>query len=381
MMPCTEPGSSAAARSATADPPPSERTPPHTRGSRPRGPRAPTAAPRAGRSDRGVPRAAPRSPRPRAVRARASSRSACRRPSPAAGRGARASPCTRRGAGRRVSSRSGRRGSRGGRRRPSADPRTPGRSGGARRGPRGSDARPRVRPPSPPSPASRSWVSPIRGRRWRATQRSLVLLRDQLGDAPVQLGRCLAVGIRLQDARLGFDHLAERPIAHPVAVGQAPALPPGDQVRHPLDVDEELVHQSALPDPGFADERHELRLGLMSRPIEGVSEQRELPLTTDERGVDPTGDVDAVVGSRLERLPDRDRGGLPLRLHGIADRYSIARSVARNVASPTRIPSTGAEVWSRPPCSPRPPRPSLRLRGGGHRARRAPRPCVTPTRT
>ena len=69
--------------------------------------------------------------------------------------------------------------------------------------------------------------------------------------------------------------------------------------------------------PGLADERHELRLGLMSGPIEGVSEQRELPLTPDERGVDPTGDVDAVVGSRLERLPDRDRRRLPLRLHGI----------------------------------------------------------------
>ena len=146
---------------------------------------------------------------------------------------------------------------------------------------------------------------------------TLVLLREQLRHAPVELGRRLAVGIGFQDARLGFHHLAERPIAHPVAVGQAPALPPGDQVRHPLDVDEELVHETALADPGFADERDELRLALMSCAIERVAEDRELAIATDERGVDATGDVDPVVGPGLDRLPDHDRVGFPLRFDGI----------------------------------------------------------------
>ena len=143
----------------------------------------------------------------------------------------------------------------------------------------------------------------------------LVLLGDQLGDAPVHLVRGLAIGVRLQDARLGLDHLAEGPIAHAVSVGQAPALSPGDQIRHPFDVDEELVHQAALPDTRLADQRDELWLGLMSRPIEGVPEEGELPLTPDERGVDATGDVDAVMGSRLDRLPRLHGIDLPLRLH------------------------------------------------------------------
>ena len=204
----------------------------------------------------------------------------------------------------------------------------------------------------------------------------LVLLRDQLGHAPVELVRRLAIGVRLQDARLGLDHLAERPIAHAVSVGQAPALSPGDQVRHPFDVDEELVHQAALPDARLADQRDELRLGLMSRSIEGVPEERELPLSPDERGVDATGDVDAVAGPRLDRLPGGHGLGLALRLdrlgRPVLDR-ALRRAVRRLAHEDPVDRRGGLEPGRRVHHVAR--GHALALRGGWRRARPAPRRC------
>jgi hypothetical protein len=58
---------------------------------------------------------------------------------------------------------------------------------------------------------------------------------------------------------------------------------------------EQLVHQTALPDTRLADQGDELRLVLVTRPVERVSQERQLAIAPDERGVDPPGDVDAIA--------------------------------------------------------------------------------------
>ena len=78
--------------------------------------------------------------------------------------------------------------------------------------------------------------------------------RDRLGELPLRL-----VGsVRLENAGLRLCHLAQRPVADPIAVGEAAALTPDDDVRVLVDDREQLGHDPALADPGDADERDEL---------------------------------------------------------------------------------------------------------------------------
>ena len=120
---------------------------------------------------RRAPRAAASIRRRKAARGRSSRRCACRRPSRAGVRGARAAPCTPPGAERRSPTRGGSRRSRGVRRRPSEDPRKRGRPGTARRVLRRSGARPRtLLRPVPRLPASP--LRPTSGRRWPSIQRA-----------------------------------------------------------------------------------------------------------------------------------------------------------------------------------------------------------------
>ena len=74
-----------------------------------------------------------------------------------------------------------------------------------------------------------------------------------LGDRLIELGgeRVLVVG--LQDPGLGLHDLSQRPEADPVAVGEAPAFPPGDEIRELIDVAGELAHQTRLAEPGLGD--------------------------------------------------------------------------------------------------------------------------------
>ena len=60
------------------------------------------------------------------------------------------------------------------------------------------------------------------------------------------------------DSGLRLDDLSERPQRHPVAVRQAAALTPGDELGIVLHDLTELVDEPALADAGHADERHEL---------------------------------------------------------------------------------------------------------------------------
>ena len=90
--------------------------------------------------------------------------------------------------------------------------------------------------------------------------------RPHVGEHPFRLARLgherrdgvreLAVRdlrrVGLEDARLRLRHLAERPEADALAVWQAAALAPGDQLGQRLDDREQLGDEPALADPGNA---------------------------------------------------------------------------------------------------------------------------------
>ena len=104
-----------------------------------------------------------------------------------------------------------------------------------------------------------------------------------VGHAVVELPLGALGRVGLEDPKLGLDHLAERPERDAVAVRQAPALPPRDDVRVGLDQVVELEHEPALADPGNADERHELHGALLAGARERVREHVELAAPPDER--------------------------------------------------------------------------------------------------
>ena len=123
-----------------------------------------------------------------------------------------------------------------------------------------------------------------------AEQREEVLLDPRLVagacervlDRLVDLRRDLLRRVLLEHACLRLDDLAERPQRDPVAVGETAALAPGDELRVCLDDAVELVDETALADPGDADEREELRRPLVARSLEGVTDDAELALAADE---------------------------------------------------------------------------------------------------
>ena len=76
---------------------------------------------------------------------------------------------------------------------------------------------------------------------------------------------------------------------------------------------EQLRHQPRLADTRHADERDELWGLLLTRPRQGVAEEINLLLAADQRPAGTARDVDARPRARLDRLPDGNRGRLPLR--------------------------------------------------------------------
>ena len=81
--------------------------------------------------------------------------------------------------------------------------------------------------------------------------------------------------MRLQD-------LPERPERDPLPVGQAAALPPGDELGPRVDVGEELGHDPALAEPRLADDRDELHRARGDRLVEDPLQEREVDLPADE---------------------------------------------------------------------------------------------------
>ncbi len=95
-----------------------------------------------------------------------------------------------------------------------------------------------------------------------------------------ELGR-----VRVQDSRVAFEDLRERPVRDPLAVREAPSSNHGGAVS--LRPQEELRGETALPHTGVAVDRDEVRPALGRRSPEHRQEQRELLVTTDHRGVKP----------------------------------------------------------------------------------------------
>jgi hypothetical protein len=77
----------------------------------------------------------------------------------------------------------------------------------------------------------------------------LRLVVDQVGHGLGELGVGGFGRVAVQDAGLGLHDLAECPQRHPLPIGQAAALPPGDQLRLGLHQLQQLEHQPALADP------------------------------------------------------------------------------------------------------------------------------------
>ena len=215
----------------------------------------------------------------------------------------------------------------------------------ARRAPRRSGARPRTPRRRRRRRPRRRRPSPTSGRRCDSTQR-----RPSTRRPHASFARPSAVGVvALEDAGLRLDHLAERPEGDAVAVGQAAALPPGDQVRRALDRLEELEHEPALADPRHADERDELRRALVrhagrARPRAARPRAR----ATDERCA-PLHAVDADPRARLRRASQAGTGSaLPFAVDRLAVAGSRSRARSRGRSARRRgCRSPAPRDWSR----------------------------------
>ena len=159
-----------------------------------------------------------------------------------------------------------------------------------------------TRPTSERSCDSTQFASPVSARTSSTAARELLL----------DLGR----RVLLDDAGLRLDDLRERPERDSVAVGEAAALTPGDELGVGVGDPRQLVHEAALADPRHADEREELRRSLVTCALEGVADDAELALAADKLRARLVRDVDAEARVRCLRLPHGDRLRLALRLDG-----------------------------------------------------------------
>ena len=109
-----------------------------------------------------------------------------------------------------------------------------------------------------------------------------------------------------------FDDLAQRPERDPLAVGQASALPPRDQLVQAVGVVEQLRDQAGLAHARLAGDGDELGRPLCDRLVEGAAQQREVELTPDERRRQRPDHIRAEARRRSQCPPDGDRLGLAL---------------------------------------------------------------------
>ena len=153
------------------------------------------------------------------------------------------------------------------------------------------------------------------GCRWPVTQSASVGIGDERRDRVRQLPGRLVCPVAFENARLRLRHLAERPEADPLAVGQAAPLAPGDQLGHLLDDLQELGHEPAL-----ADAREHRRVSRAAAHAPRATRVRASRSTSTSRSR-PTS---AASGACSTSLPKRERGAtasqtttgsrLPLRL-------------------------------------------------------------------
>jgi len=134
-----------------------------------------------------------------------------------------------------------------------------------------------------PTPGGERLAAPVSGRRLlgvepgQGSQMSFDPARiGRLGDVPLhrlsQPRACLLWAVRLEDPRLGLDHLRKRPEGDAVAIGERATTTPEDDAEvTALDRLEELENEPALADSRHADERDELRPALPRHAAERLS--------------------------------------------------------------------------------------------------------------
>ena len=126
--------------------------------------------------------------------------------------------------------------------------------------------------------------------------------------------------VRLEHARFGLQHLAQRPQGDPVPGGEAA---PDEHLRLALERREELAHKPALADAGVADHRYERRTALEADAVEGRSQERELVGAADERS------CDGRCPEPLSRIaitlhePGHKRLGVSVQRERLADRAEL----------------------------------------------------------
>jgi hypothetical protein len=95
---------------------------------------------------------------------------------------------------------------------------------------------------------------------------SLIRVGEQAGYSAGELGLGLLGRVGVQDAGLGLDHLPECPQRNPLPIGQAAALPPGDELGFGLHQLPQLPHQATLADPWHPHQSDQLEGLLVPRP-------------------------------------------------------------------------------------------------------------------
>jgi hypothetical protein len=114
-----------------------------------------------------------------------------------------------------------------------------------------------------------------------------------------------------------LDDLTERPQADPLPIGQAPTLPPRDEIRLAVDESEKLVDQSAFTDAGLADNGDELRYRFVHSTSISILQECQLALTADQIDSRASIDVGAEPASRAHSTPQLDCFALALQRNGL----------------------------------------------------------------
>ena len=109
------------------------------------------------------------------------------------------------------------------------------------------------------------------------------------------------------------DGLGQREVGHALAVGDAPAAVPADELAEPVDVLLELPGQPGLADAGLAvDDQQRGAPGLLG-VVEQLLDQAQLAVAADQGGLEPVGALGAPGGGdHGAHRPERDRVGLAL---------------------------------------------------------------------
>ncbi len=179
--------------------------------------------------------------------------------------------------------------------------------------------------PSPPAPTSGPRRESNHARSDSSSTRPATV-------SPELRGRQVLV-VGLEDAGLGLDDLAERPERDPLAVRQAAAVSPGDDVRPVVERRAQLGYEPALADARLAEHGDELHRRLALRAEERLEQERALVLAADERRV-RRGLGLADAAPRVRRAPDGDRIRLALRddrLEGLVGDRALRRPHRRLV--------------------------------------------------